>query len=160
MLWNGADSDVRPERGFGDVGALIFEHRNGGPHIKVHSPSRDDPQLIQTDADPVVLQLSKTADAVSAHWRPAQDQQRSELGTIEMASPDAIKAGVAVLSRAQSGAAPAHLSAPVSTTSGRLAIETDPRGPDPAVVPDGAQDRRHRLSTVPVSGSVTIVIGT
>jgi hypothetical protein len=101
VLWNGSESYVRLERGFGDVGAVIFEYRNGGPHVKVHSPSRDDPQLIQTDADPVVLKLSKTSDAVSARWRPAQDQQWQELGTIAMALPDSTKAGVAVLNRAQ-----------------------------------------------------------
>jgi hypothetical protein len=110
VLWNGSESYVRLERGFGDVGAVIFEYRNGGPHVKVHSPSRDDPQLIQTDADPVVLQLSKTSDAVSARWRPAQDQQWQELGTIAMALPDSTKAGVAVLNRAQNGAEPTPFS--------------------------------------------------
>jgi hypothetical protein len=111
VLWNGSDSYVRLERGFGDVGAIVFEYRNGGPHVGVHSPSLNGPQLVQTDADPVVMQLSKTADAVSARWRPAQDQQWQELGTIAVALPNTTKAGVAVLDRAQNGTAPEPFSA-------------------------------------------------
>jgi beta-xylosidase len=111
VLWNGVDQYVRLERGFGNTGAIAFEYRDGGPHTKVHAPVTEDPNLVQTDITRVALQLTKSADAVSARWRPSDEQQWQELGQIAIALPASTQAGIAVLNRAQSGTVPEEFSA-------------------------------------------------
>ena len=66
LLWNGSTSYVRLERGFGDVGSIIFEYRDGGKHIKVNGPHTFSPHNIRTDATRVQLQLTKGDNEVSA----------------------------------------------------------------------------------------------
>jgi hypothetical protein len=102
---------VRLERGFGDVGAVIFEYKNGGSHVKVNPPDSTSPKVIRTDATRLRLQLTKTATAVSARWRTDSDPSWREIGKIDIALPGYTKAGVAVLNRAQSGAVPAPFTA-------------------------------------------------
>ncbi len=111
VLWNGSLNYVRLERGFGDVGVIIFEYRNGGSHIKVNPPDSRSPKVIRTAATRVRLQLSKTATTVSARWRTDEDPGWREIGAIDIALPNYTKAGVAVLNRAQSGAKPAPFTA-------------------------------------------------
>ncbi|MFC5261464.1 caspase family protein [Kribbella qitaiheensis] len=106
LLWNSAETYVRLERSYGDVGAIIFEYRlNGGPHTRIHSPMSTDPKVITTDKTHVVLQLTKTSTAVSARWRPVEDSQWRELGTVDMKLPNTSKAGIAVLNRTGSAIA-------------------------------------------------------
>ena len=50
---------MRLERGFGDVGAIVFEYRDGGKHIKVRAPHHFSPNIIRTEATRVQLQLTK-----------------------------------------------------------------------------------------------------
>lgn len=106
LLWNSAETYVRLERSYGDVGAIIFEYRlNGGPHTRIHSPMSTDPKVITTDKTHVVLQLTKTSTAVSARWRPVEDSQWRELGTVDTKLPNTSKAGIAVLNRTGSAIA-------------------------------------------------------
>jgi beta-xylosidase len=111
VLWNGVDHYVRLERGFGNTGAIAFEYRDGGAHTKVHAPVTEDPNLVPTDADRVELQLTKTADAVVARWRPTDEAEWRELGQVAIALPASTKAGIAVLNRAQSGTVPEDFTA-------------------------------------------------
>jgi actin-like ATPase involved in cell morphogenesis len=106
VLWSDPQHYVRLERGSGDVGAIVFEYKNGGPHTRVHPPFSRSPDVVRTDDDRVVLQLSKTADTVHARWRPFGAAGWRELGSIAVAMPRSTKAGVAALNRAQSGAVP------------------------------------------------------
>ncbi|TCM45994.1 caspase domain-containing protein [Kribbella sp. VKM Ac-2568] len=106
LLWNSADTYVRLERSYGDVGAIIFEYRlNGGPHTRIHSPMSTDPRVVTTDKTHVVLQLTKTSTSVSARWRPVEDSQWRELGTVDMNLPNTTKAGIAVLNKTGSAIA-------------------------------------------------------
>ncbi|TCN37210.1 caspase domain-containing protein [Kribbella orskensis] len=106
LLWNSAETYVRLERSYGDVGAIIFEYRlNGGPHTKIHSPMSTDPKVITTDKTHVVLQLTKTSASVGARWRPVEDSQWRELGTVDMKLPNTTKGGIAVLNRTGSASA-------------------------------------------------------
>ncbi|HET8680356.1 MAG TPA: hypothetical protein VFM54_00550 [Micromonosporaceae bacterium] len=101
VLWNGSQSYVRLERGYGNVGAIVFEYKHGGQHIKVRPPDRTKPSAITTDATRVQLQLSKTATAVTARWRPYGETEWRDAGTVQVALPDYTKVGVAALNRAQ-----------------------------------------------------------
>ncbi|MEV6596421.1 Hsp70 family protein [Actinoplanes sp. NPDC051346] len=111
VLWNGPRGYVRVERAFGDVGAVIFEYRDGGKHIEVRSPWRADADTVRTDVKRVVLQLERKGTTVSARWRPSDRTDFEELGAIDVGLPETVKAGVAVLNRAQRGADPAPFSA-------------------------------------------------
>ena len=112
LLWNGPQTYVRLERGFGDVGVILFEYRdNGGPHTRPNPPSSSSPNVIRTDATHVLLQLTKTDGEVSARWRPFEDPQWRDIGKIDIKLPESTKAGVAVLNHAQEGAKPAPFSA-------------------------------------------------
>jgi len=106
VVWSDPRHYVRLERGFGDVGAIVFEYKNGGAHTRVHAPFSRSADVMRTDDDRVVLQLIKTADTVHARWRPTGAADWRELGSIAVALPRAAKAGVAALNRAQSGAVP------------------------------------------------------
>jgi regulation of enolase protein 1 (concanavalin A-like superfamily) len=101
LLWNGSRSYVRLERGYGDVGSIIFEYRDGGKHVKVNGPHTFSPNNIRTDATRVQLQLTKEEDEVSARWRPYGDDKWQEIGTIPVKLPAYTKAGVTALNRAQ-----------------------------------------------------------
>jgi regulation of enolase protein 1 (concanavalin A-like superfamily) len=107
VLWHDPEHYVRLERGFGDVGAIALEYRDGGRHTRVHAPFTAGPAVVRTEAGRVVLQLRKTAGAVTARWRPFGEAAWQDLGRIAVALPDSTKAGVAALNRAQNGAAPA-----------------------------------------------------
>jgi Caspase domain len=112
LLWNGSQTYVRLERGFGDVGAILFEYRDsGGPHTKPNPPLSSSPNVIRTDATHVLLQLTKTDSEVSARWRPFDDPQWREIGKFHIGLPESTKAGIAVLNHAQEGARPARFSA-------------------------------------------------
>jgi Beta xylosidase C-terminal Concanavalin A-like domain len=101
LLWNGSQSYVRLERGFGDVGAIAFEYRNGGKHTKIHSPFTRDGTAVPTDAPRVQLRLHKAAGAVSASWRAYGSIDWTGIGSAPVALPDGTKVGVAVLNRSQ-----------------------------------------------------------
>ncbi len=107
VLWQDSEHYVRLERGFGDVGAIALEYRDGGRHIKVHAPFAAGPAVVRTDAGRVVLQLRRTSGAVAARWRPSGETGWRDLGRIGVALPDTTRAGVAGLNRAQNGATPA-----------------------------------------------------
>ncbi len=111
VLWQDPEHYVRLERGFGDVGAIVLEYRNGGRHTKVHAPFAAGPAVVRTEAGRVELQLSKTSGAVAARWRPSGEAAWRDLGRIGVALPDSTKAGVAGLNRAQNGATPAQFRA-------------------------------------------------
>ena len=112
LLWNGPGTYVRLERGFGDVGAILFEYRDSGsPHSKPNPPFSASPDVIRTDAPHVLLHLTKTDSEVSARWRPFEDPQWRDIGKIDIQLPESTKAGIAVLNNAQAGAEPAPFSA-------------------------------------------------
>ena len=52
LLWNGSASYVRLERGYGDQGAIIFEYRDGGKHVKVRRPAQLQPRQHPHRRDP------------------------------------------------------------------------------------------------------------
>jgi hypothetical protein len=101
VLWSDSTTYVRLERGYGDVGAIVFEYRDGGRHVKVKPPNRTSPEVIRTDADRVVLELSATDATVSARWRPFDDPAWREVGSVDIDLPSGTKAGIALLNRAQ-----------------------------------------------------------
>lgn len=107
VLWNSSQSYVRLERGYGNVGAIVFEYKHGGRHVKLRPPDRTSPNVITTDAPRVQLQLSKTAAAVTARWRPYGESEWRDAGSVQVALPDYTKAGVAALNRAQGTPKPA-----------------------------------------------------
>ncbi|GAB1691434.1 Hsp70 family protein [Krasilnikovia sp. M28-CT-15] len=111
VLWNGPGSYVRLERGYGDSGAIVFEYKDHGPHVKVHSPLRKDRTLIETDAQRGVLQLVRTGDTITAKARAVSDAELRDLGSIHLDLPRTVQVGVAVLNRAQQGASPSSFSA-------------------------------------------------
>ena len=111
VLWNGPKSYVRLELGYGDVRAIVFEHMNGGKHVKTRPPFKRGKNVVRTNSDQVVLQLSRAGDAVTARWRRPDETSFTELDTIKLKLPDTVKAGVSVLNRAQSGNRPAPFSA-------------------------------------------------
>lgn len=107
VLFNGSQNYVRLERGYGDLGAIIFEYKNAAAHVKVRSPHKGDPNLVATDAPRVQLRLTRTASQVSAHWKPYGEAAWRDLGSVPIALPPGTKAGLSVLNRAQGAPLPA-----------------------------------------------------
>jgi regulation of enolase protein 1 (concanavalin A-like superfamily) len=106
LLWNGANSYVRMERGFGGTGTVGFEYKNAaGPHKWVHGPLPSE-HPVKTEATRVVLRMARSGGTVTGSWRPADKLDFAELGTVKMTLPETVKVGVAVLNRAQFGAKP------------------------------------------------------
>ncbi|RZU48477.1 Hsp70 protein [Krasilnikovia cinnamomea] len=119
VLWNGPDSYVRLERGYGDTGAVVFEYKDHAPHVKVHSPVRSDGTLVETDAQRGILQLIRKGDTITAKARSALDAQPKDLGSIQVNLPQTVPVGVAVLNRAQQGAKPSSFSARFDSVTAR-----------------------------------------
>jgi hypothetical protein len=105
LLWNGPNSYVRIERGFGKTGTMGFEYKDGGPHQRVHGPLPGQKPLA-TSATRLVLRMARTGGAITAAWRPADKPTFTNLGTIHMTLPQTVQVGVAALNRAQFGAKP------------------------------------------------------
>ncbi|BFU44271.1 Hsp70 family protein [Krasilnikovia sp. MM14-A1004] len=119
VLWNGPDSYVRLELGYGDTRAVVFEYKDHAPHVKVHSPLRKDGTLIETDGERGILQLIRSGNTITAKGRPILDAEPRELGSIQVHMPQTIQVGVAVLNRAQQGAAPSPFSARFDSVAAR-----------------------------------------
>ena len=105
LLWNGANSYVRMERGFGGTGTVGFEYKDGGPHTWVHGPLPSE-HPIKTEAARLVLRMARSGGTVTGSWRPAGKLDFAALATIKMNLPQTVRVGVAVLNRAQFGAKP------------------------------------------------------
>ncbi|GAA2628823.1 Hsp70 family protein [Paractinoplanes durhamensis] len=105
LLWNGATSYVRMERGFGASGTVGFEYKNGGPHQWVHG-TQPDQHPIKTTATRLVLRMKRVGSTVTGSWRPADQTFYTDLATIQMKLPASVRVGVAALNRAQNGAKP------------------------------------------------------
>ena len=107
VLLAGDGRYVRLELGYGDIRALVYEYRDGGAHTRVHPPFADDRDVVRATTNDLELQLERSGDRITARWRPApRDGEFRDLGTITAALPGTVRAGVAVLNRAQSGAEP------------------------------------------------------
>ncbi|MFI5889677.1 Hsp70 family protein [Actinoplanes sp. NPDC051513] len=117
LLWNGPDSYVRIERGFGGTGTVGFEYKDGGPHKWVHGPLPSE-HPIKTEATRLVLRMTRTGGKITGSWRPADKLDFAELAGVPMTLPQTVRVGVAALNRAQFGAKPTPFHARVE----RIAI--------------------------------------
>jgi regulation of enolase protein 1 (concanavalin A-like superfamily) len=98
---------VRLERGYGDVGAIAFEHMQDGSYTKVASPFSADQsrgsELARTDATAVQLMLHRTGGTLRASWRAVGSTTWQDVG--EVPAPDQsgapLHVGLAVVNRAQ-----------------------------------------------------------
>ena len=111
VVWNSPTSFVRLERGFGNVGAIVFEYRDGGRHVKVHPPSKGLKGLVRTDAGHVILQLRREGNTVHAGWRVPAKPEFTDLGDATIELPESVRIGVSVLNCAQNGTEPERFSA-------------------------------------------------
>jgi hypothetical protein len=105
LLWNGPNSYVRIERGFGGTGTVGFEYKDGGPHKWVHGPLPSE-HPIKTEATRLVLRMARTGGTITGSWRPADKLDFAELAHVPMTLPQTVRVGVAALNRAQLGAKP------------------------------------------------------
>ena len=105
LLWNGPDTYVRMERGFGAGGTMGFEYKNGSIHTRVHGPLNGQ-HPIKTAATRLVLRMARSGGTITGSWRPADKPDFAELATVKMTLPPTVRVGVSVLNRAQLGAKP------------------------------------------------------
>lgn len=111
VVWVDAEHYARVERSEGETDVIIFEYKDGGSHQQVHSTLIDDPAVVRTEAEQVVLEFTRTGTDLRARWHPADDPEWSDLGSITMYLPDTVEVGASVLNRAQRGAEPTTFSA-------------------------------------------------
>ena len=114
VVWNSPTSFVRLERGFGDIGAITFEYRDGGDHVRPHPPFKNTKGVVPTDAGQVLLQVRREGDRISAGWREPGSPAYSDLGSAQIDLPGTVRVGLSVLNRAQNGAKPETFSATFS----------------------------------------------
>lgn len=69
LIWQDEKNFVRLERGYGDVGAIIFEKEINGSHEKMSGPFSGDGKPIPTTADQVILRLQRDGNQVNAWWQ-------------------------------------------------------------------------------------------
>ncbi|MEV6634655.1 Hsp70 family protein [Actinoplanes sp. NPDC051470] len=114
VVWNSPTSFVRLERGFGDIGAITFEYRDGGDHVRPRPPFKNTKGVVPTDAGHVLLQVRREGDRISAGWREPGNPTYSDLGSAQIDLPGTVRVGLSVLNRAQNGAKPETFSATFS----------------------------------------------
>jgi len=71
LIWQDGKNFIRLERGYGDVGAIIFEQEINGVHQKITSPFSGDAKQITTTTDRVMLRLQRDGNRVNAWWQDA-----------------------------------------------------------------------------------------
>jgi hypothetical protein len=105
LLWNGPNTYVRMERGFGAGGTIGFEYKDGSIHTRVHGPLNGQ-HPVKTAATRLVLRMVRSGGTITGSWRPADKPNFAELAKAKMTLPPTVRVGVAVLNRAQLGAKP------------------------------------------------------